>query len=281
MKLLRLFLLIIILLGFSCCKTEQEDQSIDVINKQSVLDGILYSLEKKECIEASDAKLLFSDSELDKFFVLFYSTPYYDSSALRKKSYLESPKGKKLLAKYDSVRTRLQNQNQYLEFPIEFTGDYDFEQKSFFYTIDNQAYTTIDLEYQVSKRDTFYYLTEEQAQSIIEEGLEFQKSQARIFKDRYLPQKFIEDILYSHKHPRIEKNDDEKTIVTDFSKIIVSRLYKIPVKEAIAKDMEGGQVKIAMSFKYTGNIVNNYTEIKNLAIKVFYHRNKIAFSKHY
>jgi hypothetical protein len=264
---------------FSCKNGLEEPHHI--FNNQSKLDKILISLDKNECITASDAKLLFSNSESDKIYVIFYNSPYYDSSALRKKILMESPLGKKLLAKYDSVKTRLINQKQYLEFPIEFTGNYDFEQKSFFYTIDSQAYTTIDLEYQISRSDTFYYLNEEQAQTIIEEGIEFQKSQARIFKDRYLPQKFIEDVYYSHKHPILEQFDNGEKKKLDFSKILVSRLYKIPVEESLILDITKGEVKMAIYFNYTGNIFENYAEIRNLQIRIFNYKNKIVFSKNY
>jgi hypothetical protein len=272
-------LMIIILLLFSCKNELEEPHHIFI--KQSKLDKILISLDKNECIKASDAKLLFSDLESDKNYVLFYNSPYYDSSALRKKILMESPLGKKLLAKYDSAKTRLINQKQYFEFPIEFTDSYDVEQKSFFYTIGSQAYTTIDLEYQILKKDTFYYLNEEQAQTIIEEGIEFQKSQARIFKDRYLPRKFIEDVYYSHKHPTLEQFDNGENKKLDFSKILVSRLYKIPVEQSVISDIKNGEIRMAVGFNYTGNIVNDYAEVRNLQIMVFDYKNNIVFSKEY
>jgi hypothetical protein len=194
---------------------------------------------------------------------------------------LQSTSGKKLLAKYDSARVRLKNQKQYLEFPIEFADEDNSEQKSFFYNIDSQAFTTIDLKYHILKGDTSFYLNEEQAQSILEEGLEYQKSRARIFKDMFLPYEFVDDVYYSHKHPRIKKNDDQGIEMLDFSKIIVSRQYKISVKEAKISSINQGIVKMRMIFNYTGDIVNDYVEIKNLEIRIIDENNEFISSKKY
>jgi len=265
----------------SGCKLELEYQPSIIYKKPSTLDKIFHSLDSNKSIEISDVKLLFSNAESDKFYILFFNSTFYDSSASTKKSYLKSTNGKKLLAKYDSARVRLRNQKQYCEFPIEFTGDYNVEEKSFFYNINSQAFTTIDLDYQVLKEDTSYYLSEEQAQSILEEGLEYQKSQARIFKDMYLPSKFIEDVYYSHKHPIVEKNSGKGLQMLDFSKIIVSRLYRIPIEENEISGLKEGTVKMEIRFNYTGNIINNYVEIANLEIKILDYTNKVVFYKRY
>jgi hypothetical protein len=273
--------LIIIISIFSGCKSESDYESIVIFEKPSILDEIVHSLDLNESIKAANAKLLFSNAESDKFFILFFNSTFYDSSATAKKSYLKSTNGKKLLAKYDSARLRLRNQKQYFEFPIEFTDDYNVEQKSFFYNINSQAFTTIDLDYQVLKEDTSYYLSEEQARSILEEGLEYQKSQARIFREMYLPSKFYEDVYYSHKHPTIEKNSGKSIKMLDFSKIIVSRLYRIPIEESTISTLKEGIVKMKMSFDYTGNIINNYAEIANLEIRILDYKNKVVFTKRY
>ena len=272
---------ILIFLILSGCKLELENKPNVIYKKPSILDEIFHSLDSNKYIEVSDAKILFSDAKSDKFYTLFFNSTYYDSSASTKESYLKSANGMKLLAKYDSARVRLRNQKQYCEFPIEFTGDYNVEQKSFFYNINSQAFTTIDLDYQVLKGDTSYYLSEEQAQSILEEGIEYQKSQARIFRDMYLPSKFFEDVYYSHKHPTVEKNSGKSIKMLDFSKIIVSRLYKISMEESAISAIKEGVVKMGMSFNYTGNIINNYVEIADLEIKILDYKNKVVFSKRY
>jgi len=275
---IHLIIFFLIIIG---CNNELEYQPKIIFEKPSILDEIVNSLELQKYVEASNAKLLFSNSESDKYYILFYNSTFYDSSVFAKESYLKSIKGQKLLARYDSARVSLKHQKQHFDFPIEFTGDYDIQQKSFFYNIDSQAFTTIDLEYQILKEDTSYYLSEEQAQSILEEGLEYQKSQARIFKDMYLPDKFIEDVYYSHKHPRIKQNNSQVIETLDFSKIIVSRLYKIPVEENALSAFDEGLTKMEMSFNYTGNIIDDYAEVTNLEIKVRDYKNNIVFSKRY
>jgi hypothetical protein len=263
------------------CKNEFNNQNESIYWGQTNIDEILQSIDTSQYIDAKDAKMLFSDSETDMLYLLFFNSSYFDSSDLIKKTYLQTSAGQKLLVKYDSARVRLIEQKQYFEFPIEFTRDYDIEQKSYFYLINSQAYTTIDLQYQIIQKDTIYYLNEEQSRSIIEEGMAYQKSQSRIFKDRCLPEEFVKDIHYNHKHPTLENKFNQEKNLIDYSKILVSRLYKMPVEETFISDLNEGEIKMTMSFNYTGNIIDDYAEIRNLEIKVLDQRNEIIFSKRY
>ena len=175
----QLIILILLILG---CNSKPVAELNITFNGQSFLDKIDHYLNLNRNIQANDARLLFSNSKSYEYgFVektLVFN--FFDTSSIVKENFLKTSNGQKLLAKLDSIRIKLKSKKQNFEFPIKFNGPYNVEHKSFYYCIDSQAFTTIDLEYQILNKDTSYYLSEKQAQSILEEGLEYQKSKARM-----------------------------------------------------------------------------------------------------